>query len=174
MRRLSPLEIWFIRRDRESRSAREWMLGAPRRRPSRKLNAGFRSRLIDVTASVLRRGEPTVFAFEGLMRTSIRARLCLKGWGWDDADIAADGVVAAALNMIGAERPDWRQGQPDYVNDGAARMELTRCAHCGRSLPDGKWKFCSTQCVASYHRNIAYHQERLEREATERFNAAVA
>lgn len=174
MQRLSPLEIWFICRGRESRSARELMLSAPRRRPVRKLDAGFRARLIDVTASVLRRGEPTVFAFEGAMRTGIRARLCLKGWGWDDADLAAEGVVAAALNMIGAERPDWREGQLDFVNDAGAKLDRVTCAHCGRRLPDGKWKFCSTQCTAAYHSNIAYHQERLEREATEQFTAAIA
>lgn len=174
MRRLSPLEIWFVRHSRETRAAREKACERPRWRAKRTLSTALRSRMVDAAASILKRGEPTVFAFEGAIRATIRARLCLKGWDWQDADFAAAGVVGAAMNVIGAQRPTWQEGQGDWVNDAGAKVDRATCAHCGRRLPEEKWKFCSTRCMASYHRNITYHQERLEREATERFNAAVA
>lgn len=174
MRPLSPLEIWFIRHSRETRTAREKACHRPRWRAKRTLGSDLRHRLVDSVAPILKRGEPTIFAFEGAIRAAIRSRLCIRGWDWQDADFAAAGVVGAALNVIGAQRPTWQEGQPDWVNDAGAKIDRVSCAHCGRTLPEGHWKFCSELCKDAYHGRMARLQARRDLEASEEFNASLA
>jgi len=120
----------------------------------RQLTVGTRSRYIRALVPIMRRGEPTIFALEGPFRAYVRARLCLKGWHWRAADDAADDVVTAALNRAGAQRPPWKEGQPEWTQDGAVLQERTRCVNCGAPLPEGHRKFCGTLCGDSFHQRV--------------------
>jgi endogenous inhibitor of DNA gyrase (YacG/DUF329 family) len=109
---------------------------------------------------------------EGPLRAGFRARLCLSGWQWADADSAADAVVQHALRQLGcAERPTWEMGQPDFAQP--ASVERERCVYCAAKIPDnrtggtrGRWvvKYCSEQCAqAAYAHRARAHLEVLTR-----------
>jgi branched-chain amino acid transport system permease protein len=65
---------------------------------------------------------------------------------------------ATALNRVGARRPNWYEGQPEWTQDGALPIERERCVRCRKPLPEGHWRFCSKVCSNGYHmeRNNAY------------------
>lgn len=127
--------------------------GKPKK--ARKLSSSHRRRLIDGAAVVLRKGDPTPFAFEAFLRHGIRAGLCLRGWRWHEADEAAADVVVAALRQIGAQRPTWKQGQPEWTQEGVALVERTRCIRCGWKLPPENRKFCGPVCFSAHHNALA-------------------
>lgn len=91
----------------------------------------------------------SLFGLEGPLRSAMRADLCLRGWHWNDADQAARDVVAVAHSLLGAERPDWYEGQPEYVIAAGVLIERTRCAWCHKKLPEGRPKYCSDICRAA-------------------------
>ena len=68
-------------------------------------------------------------------------------------------MVGAALGRIGAERPSWKEGQPELTQDGHSPYLRTRCIRCGWKLPDGHLKFCSAFCAKSFH-NLKFARER--------------
>jgi hypothetical protein len=127
-------------------------------RTVRRLKKEKRSALVDKLALILRWREPTAFAGEGPCRHGVRASLCLQGWSWSTADMVASDVVTAALNRVGARRPNWYEGQPEWTQDGALPIERERCVRCRKPLPEGHWRFCSKVCSDGYHmeRNNAY------------------
>ena len=100
-------------------------------------------------ANILRRGEPTSFALQGATTAALRSALCLKGWPYALAHDEADKTVKAALDMIGAKRPAWHQGQPDYVHPEL--IERVRCARCRRPLPEDRRLWCSDTCAQAAH-----------------------
>lgn len=106
----------------------------------------------------MRAAEPTPFAAEGPCRAGIRESLCLDGWRWSRADDEAADIVAAALAEVGARRPTWQQGQPEYTQPGALPILREDCARCRKPLPPGHYKFCCTPC------SVAYHEARRHRE----------
>ncbi|OYX13420.1 MAG: hypothetical protein B7Z15_07355 [Rhizobiales bacterium 32-66-8] len=167
MRHLTRLELWRIRQDQEARFARENAKRQPKEKPARKLKAGFRARMIEALATILRRAEPTAFAFEGVMRSNIRARLCLKGWHWRDADGAAEDVVEGALARVGAVRPTWKQAQPEWTQDGVITLERFTCVNCGSLIPPEHRKYCSSTCYETYRSRIwfQFRREELKAEA---------
>ena len=122
---------------------------------NRQLNQARRRHLIDTVALIMRDGfedgAPSRFAFEGACRHGVRAGLCLDGWPWHDADRAAEDVVSRALAMIGATRPTWKEGQPEWTQDGHAPIERESCIRCRKPLPEGHWKFCSELCTSAFH-----------------------
>jgi len=84
------------------------------------------------------------FAYEGCFIAELRSSLCLAGWPWRRADQAARNVVAEALRLARAERPDWAEGQHAYVG-----LDVTRdsqCRHCGVGLRARQVNFCSQTC----------------------------
>lgn len=93
----------------------------------------------------------SLFGLEGALRASVRADLCLRGWCWRDANQMAVDLVAGAHGLLGAERPDWYEGQPDYVISEGLLIERTRCKRCHKKLPEGHPKFCSDQCRKNHH-----------------------
>lgn len=107
---------------------------------------------------IMREVEPTPFAAEGPCRHGIRASLCLQGWNWAEADAAAHEIVTGALNIAGAKRPTWKEGQPEWTQDGALPILRERCIRCRSPLPEGHYKFCSKVCSDGYHadRNNAH------------------
>lgn len=125
-----------------------------RKAKKRRVSQAYRRRLIDQTAAILRRGEPTYFALEAFMRHGLRSGLCLRGWHWHDADELAKEVISAALNQIGAKRPTWKQGQPEWTQEGVITIERERCIRCGWKLPEGHLKFCSALCGAAQNKEL--------------------
>ena len=112
-----------------------------------KLSSQRRAELIDKAAFLLRHGEPTIFRYEASLQWIVRSCLCLEGWLWENADQAAKDVVAAALTLVGAERPPWEEGQPDWADAESSFVERTRCIRCGWQLPEGHRKFCGQPCA---------------------------
>ncbi|EAQ35763.1 hypothetical protein NB311A_05083 [Nitrobacter sp. Nb-311A] len=120
-----------------------------------KVNKDRRAHIVRVVTSILAGGEPTRFAFEATCRHAVRSRLCLNGWSWAAADDLAADVVKDALRRLGARRPTWKEGQPEWAQDGFAPILRTRCIRCHRTLEGERWKFCSELCDQS-HRALIY------------------
>lgn len=140
---------------RRGRSVEVTLAGPKPRKPkAKKITEGYRRTLVDQTVAVMRKGEPSVFAFEGFMRHGIRSGLCRRGWTWHDADETAADIVGAALARLGAKRPTWQQAQPEWVQFGVTLIERVRCVNCGWQLPAGHTKFCSRRCHHSWHNKI--------------------
>jgi len=120
------------------------------RRRERPVVVGFRmskakhDELIDLLVPFMQEAQPTAFAWEGPGRHALRQRLCLKGWRWSHADMEASAVVHGALDVVGAKRPLWIEGQMGYCESGFLRDE--HCWNCGSPLPEQRKKFCSNHC----------------------------
>jgi len=127
----------------------------------RQLGEDRHKRLAAAVASIMRDGDPTAFVFEASCRYAIRSELCLGGWPWRDANMAAVEVVEAALRQLGAKRPTWAQGQPWYTEQALTRMDWGRCARCHGVLPpsDHHRKYCSTVCKDAASRVREYRDE---------------
>ena len=150
---MSPPPIRIVHTDRPSLYALAHVR-ARRPRPGRRLKAEARRRLIEAATSLMRRVEPTPFALEAPIRNWLRQRLCMLGWTWLDAELAAEDVVETALHKVGAERPTWKQGQPEWTQDGHIPVERFNCANCGSPLSGEQRKFCSSQCGCSFNKRI--------------------
>lgn len=141
---------------REENAALRRSISEKRRR---QLGSGAFKRLVEFVAGILGEGRPTLFAFEGGCRHGVRSSLCLQGWKWEDADLAAASVLTTAIALTGAERPTWLQGQPEYTQDGHSPIERTRCMNCGGNLPPpengNERKYCSDICRVVYINRIA-------------------
>jgi endogenous inhibitor of DNA gyrase (YacG/DUF329 family) len=94
------------------------------------------------------------FEREGDCRNGIRATLCLRGHSWGAADATAADVVREGLRRIGAERPSWYQGQPDYAEG------RERCLRCAKFVDESDQaagrRFCSQECARVYRVLLAY------------------
>lgn len=99
---------------------------------------------------IMNQAEPTPFAAEGSCRAGIRAALCLQGWPWPAADKTATDLVEGALRSIGAVRPTWKQGQPEWTQDGVMAVQYERCRNCADPLPEGYFKFCCRPCADAH------------------------
>lgn len=95
-----------------------------------------------------------MFQFEASCRHGLRQGFTLKGWTWREADTEASEIVLRALNQIGAKRPTWLQGQPEWADTAPSTRtvwEFTNCARCGKPLPEHNAhrfyaRFCSRLC----------------------------
>lgn len=117
---------------------------------SRKLPRHRHEAIVDLLARMMREAEPTPFAIEAPARAAIRARLCMSGWRWGQADTAAADVVQAALNRVGAHRPTWKQGQPEHTQEAVLPILRECCARCGKPLPEeshGLTRYCGAVCA---------------------------
>lgn len=149
---LLGLASWQVRQEAANREAAR---RSPRMdKPRRKLNQQLRARLITTAAGLMKRSEPSPFAFEAVIRAWLRSHLCLRGWQWADADFAAEGVTEAALAKVGARRPTWKEGQMEFTCEGLSPVERTRCVRCHAPLPEGHRKFCSLLCAQAYLAHI--------------------
>tara|TARA_R110002049_G_scaffold160685_3_gene325666 strand:+ start:550 stop:966 length:417 start_codon:yes stop_codon:yes gene_type:complete len=93
----------------------------------------------------------TLYGLEGVLRAALRSSLCLLGWHWGDAQQAATDIVGAAHSLLGAERPDWYEGQPEYVVAEDLLIERTRCRRCHKPLQGNCRKYCSALCRSGHH-----------------------
>lgn len=98
--------------------------------------------LVGPVAKILMCGEPTPFAFEADCRHALRFAFVIAGQPWQRADALAEEIVSTALATIGAERPKWREGQPEFADRGDG------CPRCGKPLPDERPNrtYCSRRC----------------------------
>lgn len=97
------------------------------------------------------------FEHEGSTRASVRSGLCLKGYGWEVADMAAADLVSVALTRLGAKRPTWLEGQPEFTDSGrdqdareamlARSIECARCGSIFAPLNNRPAKYCSAECA---------------------------
>lgn len=120
-----------------------------KRGSTRPLRGDKRRHVIDEVMNILKDWRSSEFEHEADCRYGLRAALCREGFGWHTSDIDADLIVQQALSLIGAERPSWTEGQPDYA---AAR---DNCLWCGKGMPDAMTaggraqRFCSRVCAQS-------------------------
>lgn len=127
----------------------------------RRLSRDKRRHLVDTVARLMKAAKEsgaaaTLLNFEGPCRHGLRSRLTLEGWGWQDADAIAADIVASALRQIGAQRPTWAEGQPEWSQQGAgALIDRIRCIHCHNPLEGIQRKFCSDLCGVAHYRRIS-------------------
>lgn len=123
----------------------------------RRINKDRRRHLVETVATFLKTGEASKFEFEAPCRHALRKAFILGGgWGWAEADILANEIVQAALRQIGAQRPSWAEGQPDWAQNGSgAQIARTLCIRCGTRLPEGHTKFCSDLCAGAHHMAVS-------------------
>lgn len=135
---------------------------------TQKLRRQRRIAIRDALAKIMSRVEPTHFAAEGPARAGVRVALCLAGWRWQSADDEAALLTFAALQMIGARRPSWAQGQPSWTEDGHAPIPRERCARCARPLPEDRRKYCSDVCRNSANLDYEARRDKEERAIAKR------
>ncbi|WP_418024111.1 hypothetical protein ACNKFW_08070 [Paracoccus sp. TD-10] len=92
----------------------------------------------------------SIFGLEGPLRAALRADSCRQGWGWTSADLMVRDLMAEVFQLVGAERPDWHEGQPEWTINAGTLTERTRCVRCYKPLPEGHYKFCSRFCNTSH------------------------
>lgn len=108
-------------------------------------NSEKRKSVVSKTMDIMRDWRLSPFEYEGETVAGIRSGLCIAGHGWSRSDKAARDAVEAALHQLGAKRPTWEQGQPDYVE----RRET--CVWCKGELEISRsgsgYKYCSPECA---------------------------
>lgn len=115
-----------------------------------------RAAKVDTVLDVMRDWRLSPFELEGPTVAGIRSGLCLAGHAWRRADAEAAALVGEALRVMGAQRPSWEKGQPEYV---IARED---CANCRGPLDAEAIarhdRFCCTECrtVMKQYRNQRY------------------
>jgi hypothetical protein len=119
--------------------------------------------IVDIVAEILMTGEPSRFRFEALCRHTLRSARCLQRMPWAKADTWAAKIVREALGAIGAQRPSWAQGQPEWTQPGIINNSRTRCVQCGKRLPENHHRYCGPVCARASHNYRAYldHREDL-------------
>lgn len=126
-------------------------------RSERRPGGRWRERIILDLVKILGAGKPTIFAFEGPCRHGLRSTFCLSGKPWSESDALAAAIVAEALRRLGAVRPAWWQGQPEYADTDTSRGWCER-RDCGRPIPVDRGstngysvKYCSEFCQGLEH-----------------------
>lgn len=122
--------------------------------------------LATALARILIQGEPTRFRYEGACRHGLRSALCLQGLTWARADDLAAKVLSEALRSIGAHRPLWHEGQPEFTRIGGRMF----CANeaCQKPIERESFQvlaYCSEQCRIRAKAKRAYGENAEERVA---------
>jgi hypothetical protein len=124
-----------------------------------RLNKDKREAMIARLARIMRRAEPTAFALESELRHRLRSKLCLEGTDYILADLLAADIVDCALRSIGAQRPSWKEGQPEWTQEGVVYIARTRCVRCHWKLPEGHYRYCSNVCASAHLMRMKYLQD---------------
>lgn len=130
----------------------------------KRINSDRRKHLVATAMTILRQWRMSRFEHEAACRHGLRSAFCLEGWKWSEADTVAKEVVDAALRQIGAVRPTWSQGQPEYQGV-ESRGAYRHCANprCRRMLEDHQGVFCSQHC-ADYVTKERWRKQHAEEE----------
>lgn len=129
----------------------------PLPKPKRRMNHDRRRHFVELVSRIAKTAKDdgkaaTLLNFEGPFRHGLRVRFIGEGWNWSEADDLASSIIATAFTRIGAQRPKWEEGQPEYSQQGAgALIERTRCVRCHTPLEGQQRKFCSALCSASHN-----------------------
>lgn len=110
---------------------------------------------ISAAIKILVWGRFSPFEYEGPALHGFRAALCLSGLPFRAAERRASIIVTEALRRIGARRPSWNEGQPEWTAPGYSPVEYWYCQNCGRRMDEpSAAKYCSALCRAaeSMHR----------------------
>lgn len=113
------------------------------------LTTGQRNNLTDRVYEFMRCWRSSRFEFEGSARHGLRSAFCLQGHSWRAADAEAKVIVERALHRLGAERPSWDQGQPEYA------IPRENCAWCYSPVSpellvgEHHKSYCSSMCARS-------------------------
>ncbi len=130
---------------------------AARRRLAKMRAEAVVTLLVRLTREALAEGRiVTPLNREAIHRQLVRTILVWQGWPWPPADNVAAELVRISLDTMNAKRPDWYEGQPDYVIHRGTLVERTRCANCGKRLEETQRKFCSQGCNSVHHRRLHY------------------
>jgi hypothetical protein len=99
-----------------------------RKRSTRRRNL-LNGTSVQAVASILDRGRPTRFRFEGMIRAGLRSYLILRHHiGWQVADDEAAYVLRQAFQSMRLSRPSWLEGQPELIrNEGRIFCANERC-----------------------------------------------
>lgn len=107
-----------------------------------------RKHVVAKVTAELRQWENSPFQNEASCRHGIRQALCGASYPWEQSDREAADLVAEGLSKIGARRPTWAEGQPEY----AAPTDC--CVHCAGGLTDEQLangdRFCSSECAKAH------------------------
>lgn len=119
----------------------QWSIGPIDKRKAKRARRLHREPIVRRIADILACGVSSKFEYEASCRHGLRAALCLQGQTWRDADKLAVQVVELALHRIGAARPSWAQGQPEYRD-----YERFFCRNCGRRMETLGRMYCDDHC----------------------------
>lgn len=117
---------------------------------SRVFTGKERRHLVNDVIDLARDWRLHAFEKEGVLRHSLRSGLCLSGETWSRADREAELVLQEAFTTLGAKRPTWEQGQPEYT------VPEENCKWCGVEIPEEerrygrKTRYCSTLCASAF------------------------
>ncbi|GAA5664521.1 hypothetical protein Brsp07_03013 [Brucella sp. NBRC 14130] len=129
-----------------------------RQQPQRIFHGERRKHIVSKVFDALSDWRYSPFQREGELRAALRSTLCLTRARWADADYEAASLISEGLKLIGAVRPDWIEGQPDY----AIRGDL--CSWCRRPLSDlsqvgGRTRhYCSVECAQAAFQGKAFQR----------------
>lgn len=128
---------------RINREWKEWRYGAlPEKRPEAVLNKDARAHVISKVATMLADFRLTPFEHEARCHHALREGFCLEGHSWRASEAEANEIVREALHRIGAKRPTWEQGQPEYAGG------KENCSWCHVPLAsDHRSRFCDSHCA---------------------------
>lgn len=125
----------------------------------RKMNADRKRHLIDRAIDGLSGWRFSHFEHEATVRQALRVKFIHEGSSWAEADATAAHIVEHALHRIGAKRPTWAQGQPEYQerhkHDAYRYCQNHRCR---RMLTEDQPKYCCENCAIN-HRNYRWKQD---------------
>lgn len=136
---------------------RQYRHGETRKPTLPKIYSGSaRASLIDKVMDEMRDWRFTPFENEGPMTHALRSTLCLDGNAFERADMEARSVVGQVLHDLGAERPSWEQGQPEYVDP------RENCTRCGKTILEvyghKSYRFCSEVCAKATIENREFER----------------
>jgi hypothetical protein len=98
--------------------------------------------------------EPAPFRSRDRRVTGSAPRSASRG-PWQASDYEAMLLTIRAHQVVRAKRPTCEQGQPEYTQPGVMAAHRETCAHCGKPLPEGHYKFCGSLCLKAHRRIIA-------------------
>ena len=132
-----------------------------------------RRQLVGTTAEILATAELSKFEHEASCRHGIRTTLVLQGNPWEPSDAEAASIVTQALDRIGAVRPRYLEGQPEFT-----LAPGHQCQRCGAPLADdaGHRRYCSSNCYesAKRYRNEFWQRTQGLARATAAYETALA
>lgn len=139
----------------------EYRYSAPLARKHKPIFKGEkRDHIVSRAMDALRDWRFSPFEHEGSVRAGVRSGLCLQGYDWHRSDAEAEAIVTRALSLLGAQRPTWEQGQPEYLEP------RENCRGCGTPLDEeqiaSRLPFCSVQCARAARQRWGFDQRRRE------------